>query len=61
MMRTALLADRFAPLPLYDLNPQTGQSFQSPIATAHAGGSVQHGLSAAGGVYGFSKHCSAAA
>jgi hypothetical protein len=33
---------------------------QSPIATAHAGGSVQHGLSAAGGVYGFYKHCSSA-
>jgi len=30
-----------------------------PIATVHAGGSVQHGLSAAGGIYGFYKQCSA--
>jgi len=33
---------------------------QSPIATAHAGVSVQHGLSAAGGFYGFYRLGSAA-
>ena len=33
---------------------------QSHIATVHAGGSVQHGLSAARGVYGFYKHGSGA-
>ena len=39
---------------------QLGRSLQAPIVTACAGGSVQHGLSAAGGVYGFFEHCSAA-
>ena len=39
---------------------QTGCSLQTPIATAIAGGSVQPGLSAAGGVYGFFEHYSAA-
>ena len=29
-------------------------------ASVSAGGSVQHGLSAAGGVHGFYQHCSAA-
>jgi hypothetical protein len=40
--------------------PSTGSSLLFPIVTGHVGGSVQHGLSAAGGVYGFNKHCSAA-
>jgi hypothetical protein len=47
-------------LPRYDLTQQVGKSLQSPIATACTGGSVQHGLSAAGGVDGFYKHVSAA-
>jgi hypothetical protein len=38
---------------------QMGRSFQTPIATASAGGLVLHGLSAAEGVYGFYEHCNA--
>jgi len=43
---------RLALLPQYDTSPQMGQSFQSPIVTAYTSGSVQHGMSAAGGVSG---------
>lgn len=39
---------------------QVERSFQTPGATASTGASVQHGLSAAGGVLGFNQHCSAA-
>jgi len=46
--------------PGHNLIQQKGRSLQTPIATASAGGSVQHGLSAAGGVDGFFEHCSAA-
>jgi len=45
----------------YDLMPQAeGSAYKPLFATAHTGGSVQHGLSAAGGVDGFFEHCSAA-
>lgn len=54
------LVGGFEPVSRYDLMPQIGESFQYPISTVHTGGSVQHGLSAAGGVYGFYEHCSAA-
>jgi hypothetical protein len=50
----------FGLLPRYDLTQQVGKSLQPPIATACTGSSVQHGLSAAGGVDGFYEHCSAA-
>jgi len=46
--------------PGHNLIQQMGRSFQTPVATASTGGSVQHGLSAAGGVYGFYEHCNAA-
>jgi len=54
------LVGGFESVSRYDLMPQMGESFQYPISTVHTGGSVQHGLSAAGGVYGFYEHCSAA-
>jgi len=37
-----------------------GETFNPLSASVSAGGSVQHGLSAAGGVHGFYQHCSAA-
>ena len=45
---------------VHNLIKQLGWNLQTPIATACTGGSVQHGLSGAGGVYGFFEHCSAA-
>lgn len=60
-MCTRWLVEGFGLLARYDLLPQIGRSLQFPFFdTAHAGGSVQHGLSAAGGVYGFYLHCGAA-
>lgn len=43
----------------YDLTSAAGGSLHSPIVTVQAGGSVQRGLSAVGGVYGLYKHCGA--
>ena len=40
--------------------PGTTRLRPTSQATAFAGGSVQHGVSAAGGIYGFYEHCSAA-
>ena len=56
----AIFANRFALPSRYDLNLQPVRILQSPITTASAGGVVQHGLSAARGVFGFYEHCSAA-
>jgi hypothetical protein len=58
--RRSLCRRQIGLLPRYDLTQQVGKSSQPPIATAYTGGSVQHGLSAAGGVDGFYKHVSAA-
>jgi hypothetical protein len=44
----------------HNLIQQALRSLQTAIATACAGCSVEHGLSAAGGVFGFYEHCSAA-
>ena len=55
-----MLTGRSYRKPGHNLIQQMGGGFQTPIATASAGASVQHGLSAAGGVYGFYQHCSAA-
>ena len=37
-----------------------GEAFNPLSASVSTGGSVQHGLSAAGGVHGFDQYCSAA-
>jgi hypothetical protein len=55
------LANGTTPLSRYDLTSQAGgEAFNPLFASVHAGGLFQHGLSAAGGVYGFFKHRSAA-
>jgi len=46
--RTGMFAGKLAPVSRYDLIPSTGRCFQPPIATAHAGGSVQQDLSVTG-------------
>ena len=46
--------------PAHNQPGQQGLKISTPTIDRLAGGSVQHGLSAAGGVYGFYQHCSAA-
>jgi hypothetical protein len=56
---TGWLVGGFEPVSRYDLIPQMGGRFQYRISAVYTGGSVQHGLSATGGVYGFYEHYSA--
>jgi hypothetical protein len=48
------------PFPRYDLAPATRSSVLFLFCIVHFGRAFQYGLSAAGGVDGFYKHCSAA-